>query len=260
MSQFTKFITKEYKGNLSAIRDDIELRKDKSFFWPTGTQVYCGLQGSGKTISAVEHIHRIKERYPDAILVSNVHLTNYDPRTFDTSAQLKDIAQTFNRRTEYILFSTMEQLSLALVAVNNGHKGVIYLIDEIHTYFNALDSKNIPMYVFTEISQQRKQRKTIIGTSQLFLRLAKPFREQCDNVIMCKTIASYITLQTAWDGATLTEDYNGKLQGNKRKTGFFIQTRKHRKAYDTYQKVTSGIEQYQENQVVVLEKSKKFRR
>ena len=63
----------------------------------------------------------------------------------------------------------MDELAIALTNVNNGFLGVIYIIDEIHTYFNSLESKNIPMFVFTEISQQRKQRKLIIGTSQLFL-------------------------------------------------------------------------------------------
>ncbi len=32
-----------------------------------------------------------------------------------------------------------------------------------------------------EVSQQRKQRKHIVGTSQQFMRLAKPLREQVKN-------------------------------------------------------------------------------
>ena len=137
----------------------------------------------------------------------------------------------------------MYTLERVLVGVNNGKFGVVYIIDEIHTYFNALDSKNIPMFVFTEISQQRKQRKLIIGTSQLFMRAAKPLREQCDNVIVCSTFLGVLTLQKAYDGETLEQDYSGRLIGDKRKTGFFIHTREIRNAYDTYQKVVSGKDQ-----------------
>jgi len=100
------------------------------------------------------------------------------------------------------------------------------------------------MFVFTEISQQRKQRKVIIGTSQLFTRLAKPFREQCDNVIVCKTWFGVLTFQTAYDGMTLEEDFSGKLSGDVKRKGFFIHDQKIRTAFDTYQKVISAQEQY----------------
>ena len=119
-----------------------------------------------------------------------------------------------------------------------------YLIDEIHTYFNALESKNIPMYVFTEISQQRKQRKLIIGTSQLFLRMAKPFREQCDSLIICNTTFGVFTSQKAYDGMTLEQDFDGSLSGTIKKKGFFFHKRFIRNSFDTYQKVISGAEQY----------------
>jgi hypothetical protein len=138
----------------------------------------------------------------------------------------------------------MDELAVVLTEVNNGTFGVSYIIDEIHTYLNALDSKNIPMYIFTEISQQRKQRKLIIGTSQLFMRVAKPMREQCDNVIKCKTIFGIFTLQHAYDGATVEQDYSGAMTGQLKKRGWFFHTRKIRSAFDTYQKVVSGSEQY----------------
>ena len=112
----------------------------------------------------------------------------------DAIDYLRD-SSLFNPRKQYVLFNSMYTLERVLVGVNNGKFGVVYIIDEIHTYFNALDSKNIPMFVFTEISQQRKQRKLIIGTSQLFMRAAKPLREQCDNVIVCSTFLGVLTLK-----------------------------------------------------------------
>lgn len=257
MSAFLGVIKKEWKMKIESLRDDMKARRDKDFFWPTGTQVYCGRQGSGKTISAVKHLVDLKERYPKAIVVSNLSLTGYAPITFTDEESLVSALAELDTKTQYIQFRSMDELGIALVAVNNGRLGVIYLIDEIHTYFNALDSKNIPMFVFTEISQQRKQRKLIIGTSQLFLRMAKPLREQCDNLIMCRTLMNYVTIQQAYDGMTLEQDYDGSLVGKVRKVGWFFQNRKYRGAYDTYQKVISGAEQYENIQRLELKPVKR---
>src|SRR6185312_11925005 len=107
--------------------------------------------------------------------------------------------------------------------------------------FNALESQNIPMYVFTEISQQRKQRKCIVATSQLFMRTAKPFREQCDNVIKCRTLWGFVTFTSAYDGAALSQEGEEKARPvHKRAFGWYFHTRTLRDAYDTYQKVVSG--------------------
>jgi len=242
MAGYTPVIKKSMAIYLEGLRDDLASRRDKEYFWPNGTQVYTGKQGSGKTISAVKHVLSLKFRYPKSLLVSNLILNKdvLKPRTFESKEELLVLLNEIDYTKEYIVFQSVDDLHLVLVLCNNGKYGVIYLIDEIHTYFNALESKNIPMYVFTEISQQRKQRKLIIGTSQLFLRMAKPLREQCDNLIMCKTKFGFWTFQTAYDGMTLDQDYDGKLAGNVKKRGWFFQTRDLRSSFDTYQKVSSA--------------------
>jgi hypothetical protein len=245
MSVYHRVIKRKWRPYKEAVIDDYRSRRDTDFFWPTGTQVYVGQQGSGKTISAVKHLLDLKKRYPKAILVSNLELNYYRPKSFKSKEDLKAVLADFSPENDYILFTDMDELAISLVNVNNGKYGVIYIVDEIHTYFNALDSKNIPMYVFTEISQQRKQRKLIIGTSQLFLRMAKPFREQCDNLIICRTIAGVVTFQKAYDGMTLEQQYDGTLVGQVRKAGFFWHNRLIRNAFNTYQKVVSGAEQYE---------------
>ncbi|HJP81799.1 MAG TPA: zonular occludens toxin domain-containing protein [Candidatus Saccharimonadales bacterium] len=269
MSKYTNVIQKTYRASMQPIRDDIELRKNKEFFWPTGTQVYIGRQGDGKTISAVKHAMDIKERYPQCIVVSNLSLAWLSPLKLKLSeaelvgveglspraaerqtatylaARLAEFMREIDATAQYIQFSSMDELACVLTQVNNGFKGVLYVIDEIHTYLNALDSKNVPMYIFTEISQQRKQRKAIVGTSQLFMRLAKPLREQCDNMIKCKTYFGIFTVQWAYDGETVEQDMNGRLVGDLRRRGWFFHTRKIRNAFDTYQKVVSGVEQYE---------------
>lgn len=256
MGNYVQVLSKERKPRIESLKDDLKARKDKSFFWATGTQVYVGKQGSGKTISAIKHLIDMKKRYPRAIIVSNIELSYFKPEKFSNKLELNMILSNFDSTKSYILFKSMDELSIALTNVNNGIYGVIYVVDEIHTYFNALDSKNIPMYVFTEISQQRKQRKLIIGTSQLFLRMAKPLREQCDNLIICKTYMGFFTKQLAYDGMSLTQDYDGSMSGNHKKTGWFFHTRYLRNAFDTYQKVVSGAEQYEMMQHITFKDSK----
>jgi len=251
MSNYVGIIKKHFRPRVQSLLDDIKQLRDKEFFRPTGTQMYVGQQGSGKTISAVKHALDIKARYPKAIIVSNLRLN------YLTSVSLEQYLENGIAPLQYIFFQNMDELADCLTQVNNGFRGVLYLIDEIHTYFNALDSKNIPMFVFTEISQQRKQRKCIVATSQLFMRTAKPFREQCDNVIECKTIFGFITFTIAYDGAALSLEGEEKAKSiHKKRLGWFFHTRKIREAYDTYQKVVSGAEQYAAQQNVTINSKK----
>lgn len=257
-SDFLDFITKAWLPNISQYLADLKLKRDKDFFIPHGTQIFVGKQGSGKTISAVRQIYLLKERYPKCVIVSNIDLKHLQALKFKNEKELLYILERMNKAKHYIQFDTMEELELVLVKVNNAFEGVIYIIDEIHTYFNSLESKNIPMYIFTEISQQRKQRKLIIGTSQLFLRMAKPLREQCDNVIVCRTFLGFITLTIAYEGMTLEQDYSGKLIGQKRKMGWYYHTSRIRLGFDTFQKVVSGAEQYEQiNRIQMVDKKGK---
>lgn len=238
---FVQFLRKNFKPKTEALRDDIKARNDPDFFPATGTQVFCGRQGSGKTISAVHTVRNIKKLYPKSILVSNVKLSEMEALRFHGNKnELKMLLHNMDKETQYIYFSSFEELEIVLVSINNGFLGVIYLIDEIHTYFNSLDSKNVGMHVFTEISQQRKQRKLMIGTSQLFTRMAKPFREQCDNIVICSTIFGFITFQNAYDGMTLEQAYDGSISGDIKKRAWFFHDRALRNSFDTYQKVVSG--------------------
>lgn len=270
---YIHFLQKEKNPHIKTLIDDIRAHRDPDFFAPFGTQVHVGRQGSGKTISAVHTLLKLKARYPRAIVVSNLSLKGYDKVPVSSSGddgtrrtlsprEVRAVVRELAPRRQYVFFQDADELQAVLVGVNNGYHGVIYLIDEIHTYFNALDSKNVPMHVFTEISQQRKQRKLIIGTSQLFMRMAKPLREQCDNVIFCNTIAGFITVMRVYDGMELEQDYSGHLIGRKRKTAWFAHDKKTREAFDTYQKIISTDVQYEQFQQLHVNKrqTKAFRK
>lgn len=211
-----------FKGSLSLSNFSADIKHDREFarehpdYFPrTGVSVFCGVQGSGKTLSAVQYVRRLISAYPKCKLVSNVDILAGLPEDY-----------------EVIPYDGIN----SLVDVENGEYGVLYLIDEMHLEFNSLESKNIPIEVFTEISQQRKQRKHIVGTSQLFLRLAKPFREQVSEIIVCNNFFKYLQHNVVLDGATVLED-NGGVTGNVLGSYWWFHTPELYASYDTYAKV-----------------------
>lgn len=94
----------------------------------------------------------------------------------------------------------------SLFNVSNGMHGVLFLIDEIHLEFNSLESRNISIEEMIEFSQQRKQRKHIVGTSQVYMRLAKPLREQIKDVVLCKNYGGLLQHNTLIDGESSREE------------------------------------------------------
>lgn len=139
-------------------------KENPTFFDPCGLLVFTGTQGSGKTLSAVKYILNLMNKYPNCLLVTNVLLKSYpidNKRVF-----------YFNDAVDFEKY-------------NNGIDGVIFFLDEIALYFNCLD-KTVNPIVLNEMAQQRKQRKHIVSTSQLFGRLHKAVREQFDAVVRCK--------------------------------------------------------------------------
>lgn len=171
-----------------------------TYFHADGLTVFVGAQGTGKTLSAVNYVYKLMQKYPYAKLVTNIMLTDYPIVTFE-----EFIKKNYNKliSLNYDQLSEFQQDSIYIdylfknrvFAFNNADdlmryynldEGVIYLIDEIQLYFNSLESKNINMEVMTQISQQRKQRKHIVATSQVFGRMSKALREQFNTVINCK--------------------------------------------------------------------------
>ena len=128
----------------------------------TGINIWCGPQGSGKSLSMIHVFRKIIKDYPKAIVVTNIEFNFPIP----------------NEIRKYTGFDDFK--------IENGIYGVIYVLDEIHLILNSLESKGVPLSIIVELSQQRKQRKLILGTSQVYARMAKPLREQIRNVIICR--------------------------------------------------------------------------
>lgn len=170
--------------------------------------------GQGKTLSAVDYVRNLTWIYPKAILCTNTEIKGINPLT-----QVEE-------------YQGIE----SLIDLENGYEGVIYFIDEIELEFNCLESKNIPARAIREFAQARKQRKHIVGTSQFFLRLAKPLREQVKYVVMCQKIFGCIQRNILCSGMTLNEE-NGKIHMDVIKKFWWFHTPALYDSYDTYQKM-----------------------
>ena len=196
-------------------------KEHPSYFDPDGLLVFCGPQGSGKTLSAVNYCRDLTWVYPKLKFVTNVEVKGLNPVV------------------EVIEYKGIESIT----SIENGYDGVLFLIDEIHLEFNSLESKNIPIEVMVEVSQQRKQRKHIVGTSQQFLRLAKPLREQIKNLVLCRNLFGLIQYNRLIDGDSIFEK-NGHIQMDVKKKSLWFHTPNLYSSYDTYAKMRRYREEW----------------
>lgn len=198
------------------IKYDINFsREHPGYFYPDGLVIFVGGQGTGKTLSAVNYVYNLKKFYPDSIIVTNIDLKDF-PVDNETVFRFENADD--------------------LKKYKNGFRGVIFLIDEIHLYFNSLQSKNINMDVMTQIAQQRKQRIHIVATSQVFGRMAKPLREQFSNVVLCKSYFNVLqkNMIINRDSIDGEESTGTNLSGTVVKSYFWFRSPEMFERYDTY--------------------------
>lgn len=232
------------------------------YFDPSGLLVFCAEQGSGKTLSAVQYCIKVNKAYPYCIFCSNVSIKGLEFNCYykfrvlsedisevsyyklsDNSLVRRDVIYSRGGVTNSDI-TTFQDLKIVIEYdgldcikyLSNGEFGVLYLIDEIHLEFNSLESKNIPIEIMVEVSQQRKQRKHIVGTSQVFMRLAKPLREQIDTVVLCKNYLNCLQFNTVINGKTATEE-NGKLKADILSKSLWFHTPSLYNCYDTFAKM-----------------------
>ena len=192
--------------------DLLQPKQDK--FNEYGFTFYCGRQGTGKTISLVHYLNRMKRKYPDCIIVTNFKY----------------------KYADFIMKDWCD-----LINIRNGKKGVIFAIDEIHSEYSSASWKDFPETLLSEISQQRKQRVKIVATSQCFSRVAKPIREQAFSVVQCSTMFKRWTFNREYDAYEYKkcEDNPVRLKKNCKSLAKhnFVQSDYLRGCYDTYEKI-----------------------
>lgn len=181
--------------------DVFEKRGNKVY----GFTLFCGVQGGGKTYSAVEYIDKLVQKY-HCTVISNTPLNI-------KHAFIKDISEIpylIQSGTNYIIF-----------------------LDEIQTLF---DSRKMDDDFYTIFCQLRKRGIKVVGTSQIFERCALPLREQVHELYYCRTFAGCLTLRTKVFPTITT---SGKMEARRFVLGrsLVVQSERIRSMYDTYYKI-----------------------
>lgn len=229
------------------------MKQHPDYFYPDGLVVFVGPQGSGKTLSAVNYVNNIMNKFPLCKLICNILLKDFPIVTFEDFLFTKygfdeeKMRNVLNNNSEYDLDSLRDEYMHEnrvfafddaddIERYSNGEYGVLYLIDEISLYFNSLESKNINMEVMVQFAQQRKQRKHIVCTSQVFGRLAKPLREQFNCVVSCFSYCGFVQCNKVIDRDSLDEGKTDDMhiEGTVKKKYWFVHSPSYYKRYDTY--------------------------
>ena len=139
--------------------------------YQNGLLVFCGSQGSGKTLSAVQYSSKCLDKYYKSIFCTNVEIKDYpincyySRKIFNDNGIEKNIVEYFTLVSSQLVrrvvsyYKDGEQISEiedfhvigfngrivieynglnCLKEIENGEQGVVYLIDEIHIEFNSL--------------------------------------------------------------------------------------------------------------------------
>lgn len=191
---------------------------EKRGSFPVGSRVYKGFQGSGKTLSMVKYAIDLSKKFPNCYVFSNIKI---------------------NGIKNYQYIENDDILKYALT-IKRGAEGVLVLLDEAHLYFNK--KNGISLDVLTCISQQRKDRRRLVFSSQIWEELDISLRKQVKEIVSCRRVGP-IQINTISDGESLTYD---KLQGAYVAKKLYTEVFKHNNelynAYDTYQKIITNQE------------------
>lgn len=173
-----------------------------------GIYMFCGEQGSGKTIAAIQFLREQLKKYPKIRIKSNISISFQH-------GKITHWKQILNS--------------------NNGSIGEIDFIDEIQNWFSSNESKNFPVEMLSEVTQQRKQHKVIVGTSQVFTRMSKPLREQTKFLCLPNTIAGCLTVVRVFK--PVLDDTGTMINKKFVRMYFFVHDKELRECYDTFEKV-----------------------
>lgn len=245
------FILQFIKAIPYAIKDFILLNKKE--FRGYGFHIYCGLGGSGKTLSIVNYLLQMRARYPKLKIYTNFYFSEGD-------GLIKNWSDLINLTNyEEIEITEKEYKKLCFLKPNKIGKefykkevvpgeefkfykiinhGIIFGFDEIHMTLASDNWKSRPDDLLYYISQQRKMHKQIVASSQVFTRIDKTLREQTNFVVECK---SYLLGRLCSNKYYHTEEYicndEKKDKGSKKrrvsKYRIFIAKDYIRNAYDT---------------------------
>lgn len=138
----------------------LKYSKDPDDF-PFGIRFYDAVQGGGKTLSMVFDAIKLKEKYPDMKLISNVKIKDFADATY---------------------FDSVDELIEALEK-SQDNKHTLVIIDEALTYF--AENGGIDPALMNKITQNRKCRRFMMLATQKFKRVNNRLRDFSMETVFC---------------------------------------------------------------------------
>lgn len=189
------------------------MERDPDAFTHQGCIIFTGRQGNGKTIAMAHQISQWHYEFPKSKVLTNFAYVGEN-----------DVMNHWRKLVDY----------------TNGVYGVIAAIDETQNWFSSNQSKDFPPEMLQVVTQNRKNRRVILGTAQSFNRLSKPIREQATEVRKCKTFFGAVTF-------VLRQRPELDAEGNVTRWVtlgwyYFVHTDEIRNSYDTYRVIASLAE------------------
>lgn len=185
--------------------------------FPLGMTVFTALQGKGKSLSLVNDAFAIKQEFPECVVFSN--MTLYGIR--------------------YNFYKSVNDLIQAL-KFKNGQNGVLIIIDEAQNYFNK--KTGVPIEVMAQLCQNRKNRRCILMTSQIWEDLDVPVRKQVHTVVKCRRFFN-LQINTYHNGEQLAWDNRENAYiAPKRFTKVFKHNDKYYSRYETLEVIETNNE------------------
>jgi len=175
--------------------------------FPTGTILFTGAQGAGKSLSASHFLVRLKKKYPNLYIYSNIQLSIAD-------RILKP-----------------EEISEHILDVRPDGAPIAFFIDEIQTVLYKKGKSAVSFETFRAICQQRKAYKTIIGTLQNYRDLDIEYRQQLRAEVQCLHYGA-LQLELWRDPSTLK--FSVEKNGWTADVYDFNLWKRHTEAYDVY--------------------------
>lgn len=186
--------------------------------FPSYMFVYKGFQGDGKSLSMIFDAFRIKKEFPDCVIFSNTYLFGID----------------------YNFFSTVGELMDAL-RFKNGENGVLILIDEAQNWFNK--KSGVPIDVMRQFCGNRKNRRCIMMTTQIWDDLDVPVRKQVYKVVSCNCYAKKWQFNKVSNGYKLKYDkQENEYIAPKLYSVFFKHCDEYYNRYDTFETINTNKE------------------
>lgn len=226
----SKFIKKLILSIPLFIRDLIG--RDREVFNGYGFWCFCGLGGSGKTLSMVNQLINIKIKFPKVKILTNFTFELADSKIDTwrdlletTNFSIEEISEKdYKRFIKYGTYSEekgeiwQEVLDGELHYMVKRNHGVVFGFDEIHLTFESTKWEDAPSNLLDYISQQRKFHKLILATSQVFTRIDKKLREQTNFVVECRSyFLGRLCTNKYFDTATYISNGEKMDKGNRRR-------------------------------------------